>query len=60
MGVNWPCGTLAFESSNYNKLVGKCYLALVGGQRNYGRVSSESQVGVWLLSVLFGIIIDFS
>lgn len=63
MVLSWPCGTLAFQSSNYHKLVGKCYLALVRGQRNYGRMSPESQAGgvaVCPPSVLFWIMIDFS
>lgn len=63
MALSWPCGTLAFQSSNYHKLVGKCYLALVRGQRNYGRMSPESQAGgvaVCPPSVLFWIMIDFS
>lgn len=63
MVLSWPCGTLAFQSSNYHKLVGKCYLALVRGQRNYGRMSPESQAGgvaVRPPSVLFWIMIDFS
>lgn len=63
MVLSRPCGTLAFQSSNYHKLVGKCYLAPVRGQKNYGRMSPESQAGgvaVRPPSVLFWIMIDFS